>query len=112
MKKSIRLIGVFIVLFSVGFLFSATGARAETARGAKKSLASILNLKATSLTEQRSTPQTETARQVKTLKQVCISLDQGLDAFLDLKSPYRQELRTKNSRDDIRAVIGFHFLLR
>jgi hypothetical protein len=113
MKKRSILMSIFILTFSLSVLFSASVAKAETAKGTAKNLASILNLKAASLTEQKSTPPAATARASKALKQVCVSLNQGLDAFLDLKSPYPQhEIRTKNSRDDIRAVIGFHFMIR
>ena len=113
MKKRSILISIFVLTFSLSFLFSASGTKAETATGAVKSLASILNLKATSLTDQKSSTESVTVRTSRALKQVCVSVDQGLDAFLDLKSPYPQhEIRTKNSRDDIRAVIGFHFMIR
>ena len=110
MKRS-SLIGIFVLLLSIGFLFAASGARAET-KEAKKSLAAILNLKAASLTGQKGISESEMVRQAKALKQVCVSLSQGLDAFLDLKSPYEREIRTRNSRDDIRAVIGFHFMMQ
>jgi hypothetical protein len=51
------------------------------------------------------------AAENKTPKQVSVAVNPELDAYLDFKSPYREELRTKDTRDDVRAVIGFHFLL-
>jgi hypothetical protein len=113
MKKSISITGAFVLIFFLSLLFAASTARAETAQAAKtRSLASLLNLRAFSLMEQKSSPKSETAVRSKLLKQVCVSVNRGLDAFLDLTSPYRQELRTRNSREDVRAVIGFHFLMR
>lgn len=108
--KCSTLISILVLTFTLSFLFAASGAKAETAQDDSKSLASTLNLKATSLMGQKSSTESITARTSKALKQVCVSVDQGLDAFLDLKSPYPQDpIRTKNSRDDVRAVVGFHF---
>jgi hypothetical protein len=112
MKKSNILIGIFILSFSLSFLFAPSGAKAESQKDAKKSLASILNLQTGSLMEQKPHPQSETVREARTLKQVCVSLNEELDAFVDFKSPYPQALRTRNTRDDVRAVVGFHFFLK
>ncbi len=112
MKKSNTLIGIFILTFSLSFLFSPSVAKAGSPKEAKKSLASILNLHTYSLMEQKSLPRPEAASENKTHEQFCIALNQELDAFADFKSPYpTEEIRTKNTRDDVRAVIGFHILL-
>ena len=111
MKKSNTLIGIFII-FSLSFLVAASGANAESQKEAPKSLAAVLNLKATSLMELITPPPAEAASENKPPKQVSIALNRELDAFVDFKSPYPEEIRTKNTRDDVRAVIGFHFLLK
>lgn len=111
MKKSNTLIGIFILAFSLSFLLAPSGARAESQKEAKKSLASILNLHSYSLMEQKSPPRPEAASERKTQKQVSIAVNRELDAFVDFKSPYPEEIRTKNTRDDVRAVIGLHFRL-
>ncbi len=109
MKRG-NLIGIVILTFSLSLFFVASIAKAETPEGEKKSLAEILNLKTASLI-QKSDAQTETAGEGKTAEQVSISLNQELGAFVDFKSPYPREIETKRSRDDRRAVIGFHFLI-
>ena len=112
MKKSNTLIGIFII-FSLSFLVATLRANAESPKEAKKSLASILNLHTYSLMEQKSPPRSEAASENKKHDQFCIALNQELDAFADFKSPYpTEEIRTKNTRDDVRAVIGFHFFLK
>ncbi len=110
MKKSNTLIGIFII-FSLSFLVATSGANAESPKEAPKSLAAILNLKATSLMELITPPPAEAASESKPPKQVNISVNRELDAFVDFKSPYPQGLMTKDTRDDVRAVVGFHILL-
>ena len=110
MKRS-TLIGIFVLLLSLSFLFAASGVRAET-KETQKGLAAVLNLKAASPISQKTDSESEMVRQARALKQVCVSLSQGLDAFLDMKSPYQDEIKTRNRREDIRAVIGFHFMMQ
>ncbi len=112
MKNSNTLIGIFILTFFLSFLFAASGVKAESQKDAPKSLASILNLKATSLMELINPRSAEAAPESKPPKQVCISVNREVDAFVDFRSPYPQEITTKDSREDVRAVIGFHFLLQ
>ncbi len=101
-----------VLFFSLSLLFVASGVKAESQKETPKSLASILNLKTTSLMELISPPPAEGANENKPPKQVCISVNQELDAFVDFRSPYPQAITTKNTREDVRAVIGFHFLLQ
>ncbi len=113
MKKCSIRISVLSIAFSVMFLVSSTGTKAETQDGPKKDLVSGLHLESPSLLGPKSYSVDGKDLKSNPLRGFLIPLKEGLNAFIGSPSPFHQDgLRPKDALTDYRAVIGFHFSLR
>jgi hypothetical protein len=114
MKKHNSTIGLFIVAFSLIFLFISSGANAESQDDARANITSVVSLKSVTMTVQDEAGN-ETKREGKPLREIIMPLQKGFNAFFDFGSPARQVLgaidTATDSQKDYRTVVGFHIPL-
>ena len=115
MKKLSLYIGLFILSFSLVFLFASSRAHAESQDNARADIASILSLKAVTAKVQEEDGN-KAGREVKPLREIIMPLQKGFNAFMDFSSPVRQVLgaidTATDAPKDYRTVVGFHIPLK
>jgi hypothetical protein len=104
-------ISLFVLVFAASLFACPAGANAGSKNESRKSLASILRIKAVSLVLNNST--VEKKAEDETSKIFSVPLDRGFKAFADFTSPiiYRG-LRPEDGGSDHRAVFGFSLPLK